>query len=121
MQANYRRFKLDEVGEAVALAEEHKSFGELVRYARKHVVPVNPDVKLYRSFDRLLADSNIDAVYLPLPITIHAKWAIAAIKAGKHVLCEKPLAANAEQAAQIQSAAQGAGLVVAEALRRGFE
>jgi hypothetical protein len=65
MQANYRRFKLDEVGEAVALAEEHKSFGELVRYARKHIAPINPDVKLYRSFDRLLADSNIDAVYLP--------------------------------------------------------
>ena len=62
MQANYRRFKLDEVGEAVALAEEHKSFGELVRYARKHIAPINPDVKLYRSFDRLLADPNIDAV-----------------------------------------------------------
>jgi len=106
--------------EVVALAEEHKSFGELVRYARKHIAPINPDVKLYRSFDRLLADPNIDAVYMPLPISIHEKWAIAAIKAGKHVLCEKPLAANAEQAAQINAAAKGSGLVVAEAMHSRY-
>lgn len=97
--------------EVRAVAEEHQSFGMLVNYARRHGI-----AGVYRSFDRLLADPAIDAVYIPLPISLHERWTLAAIAAGKHVLCEKPLAANAMQAERIRAAAQNSGLVVAEAM-----
>jgi predicted dehydrogenase len=67
------------------------------------------------SYADLLADPSLDAVYIPLPNGLHAPWTLAAIKAGKHVLCEKPFTANAEQAREVAAAAEGTGLVVMEA------
>jgi predicted dehydrogenase len=57
--------------------------------------------RLYDSYDALLADPEIDAVYVPLPNQLHFEWAMRALQAGKHVLCEKPLCVSAEQVARL--------------------
>ncbi|TWT62709.1 Gfo/Idh/MocA family protein [Rubinisphaera italica] len=61
--------------------------------------------KAYGSYDELLADSEIDAIYNPLPNHMHVDWSIAALKAGKHVLCEKPLGLTAADAQRLVDAA----------------
>jgi predicted dehydrogenase len=63
----------------------------------------------------LLADPGVDAVYIPLPNGLHGRWTIAAIEAGKHVLCEKPFTANADEARAVAAAAAGSDVVVMEA------
>ncbi len=65
-------------------------------------------------YDALLADPGIDAVYVPLPNSHHARWAIRACEAGKHVLCEKPLAASAPEARAMFDAAARAGVYLVE-------
>jgi predicted dehydrogenase len=71
--------------------------------------------RAYGSYEELLADPDIDAVYVPLPNHLHAAWAIAAARAGKHVLCEKPLAMSAGEAQTMVDAATEAGVVIMEA------
>jgi predicted dehydrogenase len=70
----------------------------------------------YGSYEDLLADPDIDAIYNPLPNSLHGPWTLRAIAAGKHVLCEKPFASNADEAAQVADAAAASGLVVMEAM-----
>jgi predicted dehydrogenase len=67
------------------------------------------------SYEDLLADHEIDAVYNPLPNSLHAEWSIRAAEAGKHILCEKPLAATADEAIEMIRAAQRAGVYLVEA------
>ena len=69
----------------------------------------------YGAYDELLADDAIDAVYIPLPNDMHAEWTIRAAEAGKHVLCEKPLALTAAQAEEMAAACAAAGVNLTEA------
>ena len=86
--------------DAAKLVEFHSLFGDFTDHT---------------SYDALLADPNVDAVYLPLPNAMHCEWAIKAMRAGKHVLCEKPLALNSEQAAQMVETARECGVQLMEA------
>jgi predicted dehydrogenase len=71
--------------------------------------------RAYGSYEELLADPDIDAVYAPLPNHLHAAWTIAAARAGKHVLCEKPLGMTASEAQEMVDACREAGVVLMEA------
>src|ERR1051326_2562341 len=79
-------------------------------FASKHQIP-----KVFASYDELLADSDLDAVYIPLPNGLHHAWTLKALEAGKHILCEKPFASNAAEAEQMAEAASRSGKVVVEA------
>ena len=77
--------------------------------------------KSYGSYEALLDDENIDAVYIPLPNHLHVPWAIKALEANKHVLCEKPIGLSSEEAMQLQFAAsQKPHLKVMEAFMYRF-
>jgi D-xylose 1-dehydrogenase (NADP+, D-xylono-1,5-lactone-forming) len=71
--------------------------------------------KAFGAYEEMLADPNIDVIYNPLPNSLHAAWTIKALEAGKHVLCEKPLATTLEDVDAITAAASKTGRVVAEA------
>ncbi len=68
----------------------------------------------YDSYEALVADPDIDAIYNPLPNSLHGRWTRAALTAGKHVLCEKPFTANAAEARDIADLAAESGLVAME-------
>jgi predicted dehydrogenase len=72
------------------------------------------------SYAELVADPEVEAVYNPLPNGLHGRWNLAAIEAGKHVLSEKPFAANAAEAAQVRDAGRKAGVVVADGFHYFF-
>jgi len=79
-------------------------------YARKWEIP-----RAYGSYEALLADPEIEAVYISLPNTLHCEWSIKALEAGKHVLCEKPLSRYPGEVEAAFAAAQQAGLHLMEA------
>ncbi len=80
------------------------------RFAARHGLP-----RVHRSYEALLADPDVEAVYNPLPNGLHGAWTLRALAAGKHVLCEKPFTANAAEAQRVADAARASGLVVMEA------
>ena len=71
--------------------------------------------RVHATYEALLDDPDIEAVYVPLPNNLHAEWAIRAAQAGKHVLCEKPLAASAAEARAVFDAARNNGVYAVEA------
>lgn len=71
--------------------------------------------KAYGSYDELIADREVQAVYIPLPNNLHLKWVKAALQNGKHVLCEKPLALNANEAKVMFEVARANGVYLMEA------
>ncbi len=71
--------------------------------------------KAYGTYEDLLADDEIEAVYIPLPNHLHREWVIAAAEAGKHVLCEKPLAMTAAEAEEMVAACERSGVLLMEA------
>jgi predicted dehydrogenase len=94
--------------EVVAIASRDRAKAE--KFAAKHGVATVHD-----SYDALIADPDIDAIYNPLPNGLHGRFTIAAVEAGKHVLCEKPFTANAEEARTVKAAVDKTDRVVMEA------
>jgi predicted dehydrogenase len=93
--------------EAVAVAS--RDAGRAEAFAAEHGIP-----RAHGGYDELLADPEVDAVYVPLPNSLHVRWAIRALLAGKHVLSEKPLTRRPEEAQAAFDAAEHAGRVLAE-------
>ncbi len=79
-------------------------------FAAKNAIP-----QAYGSYEALLADPAIDVIYVPLPNHLHAEWSIKALRAGKHVLCEKPLALTLGEVDAMTAAAHQSGKVLMEA------
>jgi D-xylose 1-dehydrogenase (NADP+, D-xylono-1,5-lactone-forming) len=79
-------------------------------YAREHGI-----ARAHGGYDALLADESVDAVYIPLPNSLHVEWSIRALEAGKHVLCEKPLSRHPRDVERAFDAAERTGLVFTEA------
>ena len=98
-------------GRAVVTAVAARDRTRAEEFARKHEIP-----RVLGGYAELVNDPDIDAVYNPLPNGLHGYWTIAALGAGKHVLCEKPFTANADEARAVAEADNGnPGLVVMEA------
>lgn len=111
---------------ALIPAIQHSTNGELVAvasrdpqrardFAAKLAIPVS-----YTSYDALLSAKDIDAVYIPLPNSLHREWTIKAAEAKKHVLCEKPLAMNSNECVEMENAAHRNGVKLMEAFMYRF-
>jgi predicted dehydrogenase len=98
------------VPEVEVLAVAARDEGRARRFAARHGI-----ARVHPGYAELVADPELDAVYNPLPNALHCEWTIRALEAGKHVLCEKPLAANADEARRMVAAADRAGRVLVEA------
>jgi xylose dehydrogenase (NAD/NADP) len=97
------------VSRSVVTAVASRTPARAATYAREWDIPHAVD-----GYDALLAREDVDAVYVPLPNSLHARWTLAAIAAGKHVLCEKPLVTDPADVDRIQAAAAAAGVIVEE-------
>jgi predicted dehydrogenase len=84
-------------------------------FAEKHAIP-----KYYGTYEAMLEDEAIEAVYNPLPNSMHLEWTIKALEKGKHVLCEKPLAMNARECDEMEAAANANGVKLMEAFMYRF-
>src|SRR6478672_12638294 len=92
------------------IAVASRDRGRAEDYAREWQIE-----RAYGSYDELLADPDVEAVYNPLPNTMHVEWSIRALEAGKHVLCEKPFSRHVEDVERAFAAAEARGKVLSEA------
>lgn len=102
-----------QTGTAVAIASRDGARARDI--AAKFDIP-----RAHGSYEALLADPDVDAVYNPLPNSLHLEWTVRAAQAGKHILCEKPLALNAAQAQAMVDACRRAGVLLQEAFMYRF-
>ena len=100
-------------GELIAVASRDEARAR--EFAEQGGIPV-----AYGSYEALLADDDIDAVYIPLPNGLHREWTIRAAEAGKHVLCEKPLALSEAECREMAAAADANGVKLMEAFMYRF-
>lgn len=96
--------------EVVVAAVAARDVSRAETFAAKHGI-----ARVHESYEALITDPDVDAVYIPLPNGLHGRWTRAAIEAGKHVLCEKPFTANAEEACEVAQLAAASDRVVMEA------
>ncbi|HEX5476086.1 MAG TPA: Gfo/Idh/MocA family oxidoreductase [Vicinamibacterales bacterium] len=101
---------LRESGLATVAAVGSRSAARGGAYAAEYGIP-----RAYDGYERLLADDDIDVVYNALPNHLHAEWTVRALRAGRHVLCEKPLAITLDEVDAIAAAARETGRVATEA------
>jgi predicted dehydrogenase len=97
-----------EKAELTAVASRDQNRAE--EYAREWKID-----RAYGSYEALLDDADVEAVYISLPNTLHCEWSIRAVEAGKHVLCEKPLSRHVEEVESAFDAAEGARRILSEA------
>ncbi len=111
---------------AVAPAIRASSNGKLVAIGSRNaqhaaeLYSFAPNVRIYNSYEAIINDPEIEAVYIPLPNSLHAEWTIKALQAGKHVLCEKPLAVTREQGEEMVEVAHASQRLLMEAFMYRF-
>jgi D-xylose 1-dehydrogenase (NADP+, D-xylono-1,5-lactone-forming) len=98
------------VPDANALAVASRDAARAAEYARRHGIE-----RAYGSYDALLADGDVEVVYISLPNGMHVEWTRRALEAGKHVLCEKPLTRSPAEVQELFDLAQARGLQLSEA------
>jgi predicted dehydrogenase len=111
------RIAVQTVGPAIQRSEQ----GTVVAIASRELAKAQAAARLldvpraYGSYEELLEDPEVDAIYIPLPNHLHVRWSIRAMEAGKHVLCEKPLALSADEARSLRAVQARTGRLVCEA------
>jgi predicted dehydrogenase len=96
--------------EVEVVAVGSRELGRAQAFAAEHGIP-----EAYGSYEELLADPSVEAVYIPLPNTLHCEWSIRALEAGKHVLCEKPLSSSPAEVEAAFDASERTGYLLTEA------
>jgi predicted dehydrogenase len=99
-----------QVAEAEVVAVAARDRTKADEFAKTNGIP-----RVHASYADLLSDPELDVIYNPLPNSLHCEWTIRALRAGKHVLCEKPIASNAAEAERMLQVAQETGLFLGEA------
>lgn len=99
----YARIAKNSIIPAIARADNARVYGVASRH--QDALPVGEWQQSYGDYAALLADDAIQAVYIPLPNSLHKEWVIRALEAGKHVLCEKPIGLTADEAREMQQVA----------------
>lgn len=109
----YARIAKNSIIPAIARAGNARVYGVASRH--RDELPVGEWQKSYGDYAALLADDAIQAVYIPLPNSLHKEWVIRALEAGKHVLCEKPIGLTADEAREMQQVAKQHNRLLMEA------
>jgi predicted dehydrogenase len=99
-----------ESAEVDVVAVGSRDLARAQEFARRRGIP-----RAYGSYDELLADPDVEAVYIPLPNTMHSEWSIRSVEAGKHVLCEKPMSRHTSDVEAAFDAAERSGRLLSEA------
>ena len=99
-----------EIDGVVVAAVAARDRNRAEQFAERHHIPL-----VYDHYDNVIADESLDVIYNPLPISHHLEYTVKALRAGKHVLCEKSFALNAREAEEMHAVAQDTGLVLIEA------